>query len=92
MGIILPAIQQGLAGFKALLAYWLNTGLSITDLICCWHPKGRPAEFRRKDGARPAFFLFLLLLYVFFVFFLSLYCLCVYVYCTADTEYQPNCS
>jgi hypothetical protein len=47
MDIILSVIQTGQAGFEALLAYWLNTGLSVTNLTCCWHPKDRPAEFRR---------------------------------------------
>jgi len=32
------------------------------------------------------------LLYVLFVSYRSMYCLCVNVYCTSATGWQPNCS
>jgi len=79
-GYYFTSNTKGQAGFKTLLAYRLNTGLSITDLICYWHPKDRPAEFRRKDGARPALFLFLCCS-MYFLFFVVLYIVCVYM-CT----------
>jgi hypothetical protein len=47
MGTILSVIQQRQAGFMAPLAYWLDTGLSVTNLTCCLHPKDRTAEFCR---------------------------------------------
>ena len=46
----------------------------------------------RKDGARSALFLIVVLFYVLFVLYRSVYCLCVYVYCTTATGWLPNCS
>jgi len=44
----------------------------------------------RKDGARPALFQNVCVVYVLFVLCRSLYCLCVYVYCTTATGWLPN--
>jgi hypothetical protein len=58
-----------------------------------------------QDGARPALFQFIFVLFYvlffclfcsmfcfFFVLFCSMYCLCVNVYCTTATGCHPNCS
>jgi len=45
MDIILSVKQEGQAGFKALLACWLNTGLSVTNVTCYWHPRTDPLNF-----------------------------------------------
>jgi len=44
------------------------------------------------DGARPALSQIVVLFYALFVLCRSVHCLCVNVYCTTATRFQPNCS
>jgi hypothetical protein len=53
--------------------------------------QGKCQSITRQDGARPALFQnFCVVLCIFLC--CSVYCLCVNVYCTTATGWQPNCS
>jgi hypothetical protein len=74
-------------------ASW-HSSATLTDVFPCFFLscKANARVQPVKTGHGPQSSKICVLFYILFVLCRSVYCLCVYVYCTTATGWQPNCS
>jgi len=79
--------------FCIFFADW-HSAATLTEVFPCFFLscKANCQGIPRKDGARSALFLISESMYCLCRLCCSVHCLCVNVYCTTATGWQPNCS